>query len=92
MQGPHANNILPLSKAAEGRKTVTERDSSTGREVEYWGVVVQSKHNSSVDGCYVLKTIRNADSAAHCTCVHYSLVHVCKGEPYGAQMAASWLI
>ena len=59
-------------------------------EVEYWGVVVQTHWRSAADGCYVLKTVRSGSGS--CSCVHFSLCNVCKGEPYATQMAASWLI
>ncbi len=72
--------------------TNKEHDPVTGQEIEYWGVVVQTQEGSAADGCYVLKTVQNRDPAVDCTCVHYSLVNVCKGEPYSAQMASSWLI
>lgn len=72
--------------------TNREQDPVTGQETEYWGVVVQTQEGSAADGCYVLKTVQNRDPAVDCTCVHYSLVSVCKGEPFSAQMASSWLI
>lgn len=74
------------------QSTNREHDPVTGQEIEYWGVVVQTEEGSAADGCYVLKTVQNRDPAVDCTCVHYSLVSVCKGEPYSAQMASSWLI
>ena len=74
------------------QSTNREQDPVTGQEIEYWGVVVQTEEGSAADGCYVLKTVQNRDPAVDCTCVHYSLVSVCKGEPYSAQMASSWLI
>lgn len=55
------------------------------------GVVVQGASPSSADGCYVLKTTQ---SYAHdqCTCVHYSLTHVCHGAPLAQQLREAWLV
>lgn len=86
LQVPLANNILPHSPRSSGPR---EQRSNSEKGVEYWGVVIQSHWSSQVDGCYVLKTVRSA--VEDCTCVHYSLVNVCQGEPYSAQLAASWL-
>ncbi|KAK9903998.1 hypothetical protein WJX75_002185 [Coccomyxa subellipsoidea] len=85
-QVPLANNILPRSRKSDRLKA---EQQGLGQGVEYWGVVIQSRWSSEADGCYVLKTIRSA--VEDCTCVHYSLVNVCQGEPYSAQMAARWL-
>ena len=86
LQVPLANNILPRSRNSDRLKA---EQQGLGQGVEYWGVVIQSRWSSEADGCYVLKTIRSA--VEDCTCVHYSLVNVCQGEPYSAQMAARWL-
>ena len=86
LQVPLANNILPRSRKSDRLKA---EQQGLGQGVEYWGVVIQSRWSSEADGCYVLKTIRSA--VEDCTCVHYSLVNVCQGEPYSAQMAARWL-
>ena len=89
MQVPLANNILPRSRHSSKKKAAEEAMYGMGQGVEYWGVVIQSRWSSEADGCYVLKTFRSA--VEDCTCVHYSLVNVCQGEPYSAQMAARWL-
>ena len=44
------------------------------------------------DGCYVLKTVRSGTRRRLQPACTSALVNVCKGEPYAAQMAASWLI
>ena len=77
---------------AHAHAAAGSRGDSADMEVEHWGVVVQTKWRSQADGCYVLKTVRSGTPGGDCTCVHFSLVNVCKGEPYAAQMAASWLI
>ena len=60
---------------------------------QLWGLVMQSEAGCELDGCYVLKTIRHSDlSIGDCTCIHYSLTRVCRGEPLAAQIAASWLL
>ncbi len=89
LQAPVANNILPHSPRSSGSKTGKPGSANTEKGVQYWGVVIQSSWASDNDGCYVLKTMRSA--VEDCTCVHYSLVSVCQGEPYSAQMAAQWL-
>lgn len=46
---------------------------------------------SDAEGCYVLKTVRSRAAVSDCTCLHFSLIRVCKGEPLAAQLASSWL-
>lgn len=53
---------------------------------------MQARARSDAEGCYVLKTVRSRAAASDCTCLHYSLIRVCKGEPLAAQLAASWLV
>jgi hypothetical protein len=92
MQLPNMQSRTQQQAAHTAQATNREQDPVTGQETEYWGVVVQTQEGSAADGCYVLKTVQNRDRAVDCTCVHYSLVSVCKGEPFSAQMASSWLI
>lgn len=63
----------------------------------YWGVVVQSKHHTGAEGCYLLRAVRQVcppvESDDHgCTCTHYSLTKVCKGEHMERQFIDSWLV
>jgi len=63
----------------------------------YWGVVVQSKHHTGVEGCYLLRAVRQisppVSSNDHgCSCTHYSLTTVCKGEHMERQFIDSWLV
>ena len=91
---------LPFTHAVAARRddaghahaASASESASSGMQVEYWGVVVQAQRRSEAEGCYVLKTVRSRTPGGDCTCVHYSLVSVCKDEPYASQVAASWLI
>jgi hypothetical protein len=63
----------------------------------YWGVVVQSKHHTGAEGCYLLRAVRQvcppvASDDHGCTCTHYSLTKVCKGEHMERQFIDSWLV
>jgi hypothetical protein len=63
----------------------------------YWGVVVQSKHHTGAEGCYLLRAVRQvcppvANNDHGCTCTHYSLTKVCKGEHMERQFIDSWLV
>jgi hypothetical protein len=92
MQLPFTNAVSPQARSAAHAHAAGSHRDGAGMDVEHWGVVVQTKWRSQADGCYVLKTVRSATPGGDCTCVHFSLVNVCKGEPYAVQMAASWLI
>lgn len=68
----------------------------TGRSVEpssfhgYWGVVVQSKCRTGVEGCYLLKAGR-AVADGGCSCTHFSLTRVsANSEPVHSQFVNSW--
>lgn len=63
----------------------------------YWGVVVQSKRHTGAEGCYLLRAMRQvcppvASDDHGCTCTHYSLTKVCKGEDMERQFIDSWLV
>lgn len=65
-------------------------DSSTA----FYGVVVQSKHDKHLQGCYLLKTVRVKHRSSHstgCHCTHYSLTRICKGPTLQQQFKSSWL-
>lgn len=57
----------------------------------YWGVVVQSRRHTGVEGCYLLKTVKNT-SATGCSCTHFSLTRIAAGEHLEAQFVQSWLL
>eukprot|EP01024_Parvocaulis_polyphysoides_P036391 TRINITY_DN3236_c0_g1_i1.p5 TRINITY_DN3236_c0_g1~~TRINITY_DN3236_c0_g1_i1.p5 ORF type:complete len:139 (+),score=8.92 TRINITY_DN3236_c0_g1_i1:446-862(+) len=59
-------------------------------DTKYWGVVMQTKEMSSVEGCYLLKT---SQSHAHdgCSCTHFHLTRVCKDVALEYQLRNSWL-
>jgi hypothetical protein len=56
----------------------------------HWGVVVQSRRRTGVEGCYLLRAVR-AVGAPGCACTHFSLTRVCAGESLGRQFADAWL-
>ena len=65
----------------------------------YWGVVVQSKHHTGTEGCYLLRAVRQTTQAEHvdgggggCHCTHFSLTRVCQGEHVERQFINSWLV
>ena len=62
----------------------------------YWGVIVQSKQNSGAEGCYLLRAVRQVCPPTGddhgCSCTHYSLTKVCKGEHMERQFIDSWLV
>lgn len=58
---------------------------------DHWGLVVQSRHGIDIEGCYVLKTTRNANPV-DCQCTYYTLTKVCKGQPLAAQLSSAWLV
>lgn len=61
------------------------------QEVHYWGLVVQSRLRTGVEGCYLLKTVRNIEPCTDCSCIYYSLTRVCQGEGLEQQFVRSWL-
>lgn len=66
--------------------------TSDEQSVRYFGMVVQSRVQSSVEGCYLLKTVQNRAKAGGCHCTHYSLTRVCRGESLHQQLQNSWLV
>jgi hypothetical protein len=63
--------------------------TSTRLKVSYFGVVAQSRSRAASDGCYLIKTVRHVDDPS-CTCMHYSLMHVCQGVPLSEQVLNHW--
>ncbi|KAL6781017.1 hypothetical protein ACKKBG_A09415 [Auxenochlorella protothecoides x Auxenochlorella symbiontica] len=61
------------------------------QEVNFWGLVVQSRAHTGAEGCYLLKTVRNVEPATDCSCTHYSLTRICQGEGLEGQFVKSWL-
>lgn len=58
----------------------------------YYGMVVQSSSGraTGVEGCYLLKTVRNV-SPTGCMCTHFSLTKIGAGEQLEQQFIHSWL-
>jgi hypothetical protein len=83
---------------ALGSSSETGGTSSSAPLSGYWGVVVQSKHHTGAEGCYLLRAVRQvcppvASEDLHgCSCTHYSLTKVCKGEHMERQFIESWLV
>jgi hypothetical protein len=67
----------------------SSRPPCNGLEVSYYGLVAQSRSRASSDGCYLIKTVRHADDPT-CSCMHYSLMHVCQGVPLSDQAINYW--
>lgn len=60
-------------------------------DVSFWGLVIQSKARMAMEGCYLLKTVRNTDTTG-CTCTHFSMNRVCLDVPLCEQFQAAWLV
>jgi hypothetical protein len=58
----------------------------------FYGVVVQSRQHTGVEGCYLLKTVRNVSPGTGCTCTHFSLTRISAGEHLEKQFVQSWLL
>lgn len=65
--------------------------TSCHTETAFWGLVIQSQVHTGVEGCYLLKTVRNVDHTG-CSCTHFSLTSVCKDIPLCQQYQGSWLV
>lgn len=60
------------------------------KDVAFWGLVVQSHLPSQLNGCYLLKTVRNVDPIG-CTCTHFSVNRICNSTPLSDQFLTFWL-
>lgn len=58
----------------------------------FYGVVVQSRRHTGVEGCYLLKTVRNVSPGTGCCCTHFSLTRITSGEHLEKQFVQSWLL
>lgn len=93
------NNIVPLLAAQHqqqrhngARCSHEPSPTATRSSVRFWGLVVRAaNHTDPVEGCYLLKTTENSDPTG-CTCVHYSLTKVKRGESLYQQLVQSWLV
>lgn len=61
------------------------------RDISFWGLVIQSKARRAMEGCYLLKTVRNIDTTG-CTCTHFSMNRVCRDVPLCEQFQSAWLV
>lgn len=86
--------------SSEGHKhaaPTSQQPSGSLPEVEhaFFGIVVQSRHNTQLQGCYLLKRSRTGHQSSlgtGCSCTHYSLNRVCLGLPLWEQWQDSWLV
>lgn len=58
----------------------------------YYGVVVQSRRHTGVEGCYLLKTVKSVSRGTGCSCTHFSLTRISAGEHLEKQFVQSWLL
>lgn len=89
--GADAGGFWGRSAAAAAPRAEPAAGLGQRQEVHYWGLVVQSRARTGVEGCYLLKTVRNIEPCAECSCTYYSLTRVCQGEGLERQFIRSWL-
>jgi len=86
------------SAAAAARSRDSRSAAAGGGDVAvaHYGLVVQSRVASSVEGCYILKTVRSQAAGGGggdgCGCTHFALSRVGRGEPLHAQLLNAWLV
>ena len=97
---PFAIRATPARTAVKVKALPTSGVASPAPLSGYWGVVVQSRHHTGAEGCYLLRAVRqicpptgsDADHGHGCSCTHYSLTKVCRGENVARQFVNSWLV
>lgn len=94
---PFGTRPSPARTAVKVKGLPTAGTPSPAPLSGYWGVVVQSRHHTGTEGCYLLRAVRQIcppgpqeDHA--CSCTHYSLTKVCRGENVERQFVNSWLV
>lgn len=98
-EGETENQILPFSREQHSQmnwdiKTNLQQPLQSGQDeqlVDFWGLIVQSKHRSDAEGAYVLKTVRNSNPVG-CQCTHFSLMRVCQGDLVKTHRSTAWLL
>lgn len=89
----HADDLKDAAHIALGMPD-DERGASYSRaqglSVNYYGVVAQSRTQQRLEGCYLIKTVRQM-GAGGCHCMHYSFMHVCNGPTLQVQSVQHWL-
>lgn len=81
--------------AASGPLAASAGTGIGGSGAHYWGLVVQSapgRRATGAEGCYLLKAVRSASAAGGCSCTHFSLTRVCRGDHLEHQFVQSWLV
>ncbi|GFR50661.1 hypothetical protein Agub_g12910 [Astrephomene gubernaculifera] len=91
------NTPSSASSASSAEAPACSVAAQTGSTTCYFGLVVQGSCRSDADGCWVLKTTSAGDgveaaAAGLCTCTHFSLTRVCKGQPLYEQLRDAWLV
>lgn len=96
MGGEQLRVGLPL--AASARPSVKVAALPRGRASEspapfhgYWGVVVQSKCRTGVEGCYLLKAGRSVVQG-ECSCSHFSLTRLSQNGDIHQQFIDNWSV
>ena len=85
------------SQPHEHPATSSQQPLGSVPEVEhaFFGMVVQSRSSTQLQGCYLLKrsrTLHQSSLGTGCSCTHYSLNRVCSGVPLWKQWQDSWLV
>eukprot|EP01023_Acetabularia_acetabulum_P033255 TRINITY_DN31128_c0_g1_i2.p2 TRINITY_DN31128_c0_g1~~TRINITY_DN31128_c0_g1_i2.p2 ORF type:complete len:358 (-),score=18.20 TRINITY_DN31128_c0_g1_i2:360-1433(-) len=80
---------LNMSDDCSGDESI-KKEACHSQFVKYWGVVIQSKEMSLMDGCYLLTTTQNRGQHG-CTCTHFHLTRICQGVSLDHQCRNSWL-
>lgn len=81
----------PQHETAVATDCTSERGKALHQDITFWGMVIQSRKNAAMEGCYLLKTVRNIDPTG-CTCTHFSLTRVCQELPLCEQFQSAWLV
>ena len=85
----HSSNHGPQQQQQHPQQQACETQTA------FYGLVVQTRDASDpLQGCYLLKTMKQSSSSnsSECHCTHYSLNQVCKGPSLHQQYQASWLV
>jgi hypothetical protein len=82
-----ASCVLTSLHVAQGH--VRAGSASDGQLQRLWGVVVQSREQGGMEGCYVLKTL--SSTAADCQCTSYTLTKMCEGEQAHQELSRACL-
>ena len=83
----HSHHSQPSSSSSQHKSPAQPEEQVKA----FYGLVVQTRDAADpLQGCYLLKTVKQSSPSCHCT--HYSLNQVCKGPSLQQQYQASWLV